>query len=223
MRLLRPLVVGALALAFVAGCGSDEGDDRSAPDLTTPTSADSPTSPPAAGVTTVAPTADPSDPATPSAPTPSGTVTLPPPPSSIDAAGAPTGEGAVDFAACVADGDCSDRPFPNVAWPGADLTDKDFGYTQLTGADLRGIYAPLGRFPNAELSGALLVGANLSGANLSGADLSGADLSYANLSGADLYGTDLEAAIVVETDFTDVLLCDTTMPDGSTSNDSCRG
>jgi uncharacterized protein YjbI with pentapeptide repeats len=84
--------------------------------------------------------------------------------------------------------------------------------TNLTGANLSGMW-----WHNADLSGANLTGADLtgadllqadlSGANLTGADLTGADLlqadlSGANLTGANLTGANLTGANLTETDLT---------------------
>ena len=78
---------------------------------------------------------------------------------------------------------------------------------------------------------AILSGANLSRANLNGAWLRKADLSEANLSEADLSeaylsGADLTGANLNEADLTGaimkhVILCNTTMPDGSVIYSGC--
>jgi uncharacterized protein YjbI with pentapeptide repeats len=60
-----------------------------------------------------------------------------------------------------------------------------------------------------------LRGANLSNADLRGANLD-ADLKGANLSNANLKGADLSYAIM-----RGVILCNTTMPDGSVIYSGC--
>ena len=52
--------------------------------------------------------------------------------------------------------------------------------------------------------------------DLSGANLSGANLAYADLNGANLAGADLNYA-----DMKGVILCNTTMPDGSVIYSGC--
>ena len=66
------------------------------------------------------------------------------------------------------------------------------------------------------LEGATLREANLKGADLEGANLNAADLWLANLEGANLKGADLKGAKMKG-----VILCNTTMPDGSVIYSGC--
>ena len=68
----------------------------------------------------------------------------------------------------------------------------------------------------ATLAGADLVGVNLEGANLRGVNLEGANLTDAFLRGADLEGAKLDFAYM-----SGVILCNTTMPDGSVIYSGC--
>ena len=82
-----------------------------------------------------------------------------------------------------------------------------------------------------DLFKAILSGANLSRANLTGAWLRKADLSEANLIGADLRKANLNEADLFDAtlwkaDLTgaimnSVILCNTTMPDGSVNDSGC--
>lgn len=65
-------------------------------------------------------------------------------------------------------------------------------------------------FVAAKLSNVILRAADLSGANLSGADLSNADLSSANLSGANLSGANLSSALLINVDFRDTQISEST-------------
>lgn len=60
------------------------------------------------------------------------------------------------------------------------------------------------------------VGCDLTRADLVGAKLSGADLTGTNLSGAKLFEANLSRTIM-----TGVILCNTTMPDGSVIYSGC--
>jgi uncharacterized protein YjbI with pentapeptide repeats len=77
-----------------------------------------------------------------------------------------------------------------------DLSDKDLGYLELDGMDLRHC-----RMVNTSFFGAYLRGANLSGANLQRAYLNLARLENANLSGADLSDAIIFQAIFSKTNF----------------------
>jgi len=81
----------------------------------------------------------------------------------------------------------------------------------LSGADLSG----------ANLNGADLRFANLRNASLNGANLRDAYLWSASLSGADLSGANLEGANLAYAYMIDVILCNTTMPDGSVIYSGC--
>jgi uncharacterized protein YjbI with pentapeptide repeats len=77
-----------------------------------------------------------------------------------------------------------------------------------------------------DLSGADLMEANLSGADLSGAKLMSADLRDADLRGSDLIDANLEGAILESANLRGaamrgVILCNTTMPDGSVIYSGC--
>lgn len=152
------------------------------------------------------------------------TVPLP----SIVAQAAPSGsdevgkQSATKVQACVAQKNCANVVGTKVEWPGADLSNMDFSFAQLTGVDLRGVNAANTNFAGANLSGANLAGANLSGANLSGADLPGADLTNADLSGANLRGTVFTGAIMVGADLQAAFYCETVMPDGTQRTGQCE-
>ena len=99
---------------------------------------------------------------------------------------------------------------------GANLNRQILLETNLSGADLSG----------ADLSGAALLEATLIEANLSGANLSGAlmfevDLTDADLIGADLTGADLSGTDLGRVTMKGVILCNTTMPNGSVIYSGC--
>ncbi|HWU82384.1 MAG TPA: pentapeptide repeat-containing protein [Methylophilaceae bacterium] len=77
-----------------------------------------------------------------------------------------------------------------------DLSDKDLGYLELDGMDLRHC-----RMVNTSFFGAYLRGANLSGANLQDAYLNLARLEKADLSGANLTNATIFQAIFDQTNF----------------------
>jgi uncharacterized protein YjbI with pentapeptide repeats len=77
-----------------------------------------------------------------------------------------------------------------------DLSDKDAGYLELDGMDLRHC-----KMVNTSFFGAYLRGANLSGANLQRAYLNLARLENANLAGADLTNATIFQAIFDKTSF----------------------
>lgn len=77
-----------------------------------------------------------------------------------------------------------------------DLSDKDLGYLEFDGMDLRHC-----KMVNTSFFGAYLRGANLSGANLQRAYLNLARLEKTNLSGADLTDAIIFQAIFDKTDF----------------------
>lgn len=162
---------------------------------------------------------------------PAGSVTLAPPPPGlpqrIDPAPEPTGtdditrQSAANVTTCLGEGSCQSVEAPRISWPGADLTQQDFSFAVLTGADFRQVRAVLATFTGASLSGANFSGANLSGANLSGADLQGANLALADLRGADLRGAQLQNAILDGATLDAARFCQTRMPDGSERNTEC--
>jgi uncharacterized protein YjbI with pentapeptide repeats len=80
--------------------------------------------------------------------------------------------------------------------PVCDLSDKDVGYLELDGMDLRHC-----KMVNTSFFGAYLRGANLSGANMQRAYLNLARLEKANLSGADLTDATIFQAIFDKTNF----------------------
>jgi uncharacterized protein YjbI with pentapeptide repeats len=77
-----------------------------------------------------------------------------------------------------------------------DLSNRDAGYLELDGLDLRHC-----KMVNTSFFGAYLRGANLSGANLRGAYLNLARLEHADLSGADLTDATIFQAIFDQTNF----------------------
>jgi len=104
-----------------------------------------------------------------------------------------------------------------------DFTARQFSGIDLSGMKLTGRSVPSRSFFfNANLSGADLRGVNLEFANLTGTDLSRADLRAAKFRRADLTSANLSGAVVDDlTDFTDVIFCNTTMPDGTVNNSRC--
>ena len=72
-----------------------------------------------------------------------------------------------------------------------------------------------------DLSSAYLMEADLKGADLSKADLSKANLKGAYLKGADLSGANLSGASLNYAIMNSVILCNTTMPDGSVIYSGC--
>jgi uncharacterized protein YjbI with pentapeptide repeats len=89
----------------------------------------------------------------------------------------------------------------------------------------------LADFSGDDFSGANLNGANLgwvnfrratlSGASLRGADLRGSDLRGADLTGVDFTGANLRKALIANRQFVFVILCQTTLPDGSVTDRNC--
>lgn len=90
----------------------------------------------------------------------------------------------------------------------ADLHDLSLRGINLSLANLRESNLYWVNLNNADLHESDFSGANLSGATFYGADLSGASLHRANLDGADLRHADLHDAIVGETVFARVDLCE---------------
>ena len=74
---------------------------------------------------------------------------------------------------------------------------------------------------NANLLGAKLRGAILVEAILASADLRNAILREANITGANLGGADLTGANLTRAYMNDVILCNTTMPDGRVIYSGC--
>ena len=72
-----------------------------------------------------------------------------------------------------------------------------------------------------DLKFANLRGANLKGANLEGSTLMSANLIRANLKGANLEGVNLYGANLSNARMKGVILCNTTMPDGSVIYSDC--
>ena len=72
-----------------------------------------------------------------------------------------------------------------------------------------------------EFSNASLLGAKLKGAILASADLRNAILREANITGANLGGADLTGANLTRAYMNDVILCNTTMPDGVVIYSGC--
>ena len=66
-----------------------------------------------------------------------------------------------------------------------------------------------------------LSAANLAGADLALADLTGASLWLANLTDVSLYKADLTGADLGSAIVMDIILCNTTMPDGSVIYSGC--
>ncbi len=87
-----------------------------------------------------------------------------------------------------------------------DLSDKDAGYLELDGMDLRHC-----KMVNTSFFGAYLRGANLSGANLQRAYLNLARLENANLAGANLTDATIFQAIFDKTNFKDANLTNARM------------
>jgi len=74
---------------------------------------------------------------------------------------------------------------------------------------------------NCDLGDANLNGADLRSADLRDTNLSGADLSSTNLNGADLSSAFLRNAKMRYARMKGVILCNTTMPDGSVIYSGC--
>lgn len=96
---------------------------------------------------------------------------------------------------------CTEPPGPYVEW----------GNCQLRGADLKG----------KDLSKAFIHDVDLSGADLTGVDLSGSRLYRVWAEGAKFRDANLEGASVSGGDIHKGKYCNTTMPDGTTSNPDC--
>lgn len=94
---------------------------------------------------------------------------------------------------------------------GCDLSFTDLRNARLSFANLRSVNLRNANLVNANLRNANLRNADLMNANLQGANLSGSDLFYANLRGANLIRANLDYA----------QLCNTILPDGTTSMQNC--
>jgi hypothetical protein len=109
---------------------------------------------------------------------------------------------------------------------GADLTNVDWRYRDLTRIDLSGA-----TLTGARLAGAILISANLENAQLASTNLSGANLTSARLVNAFLGSTFLVNADLTNADLTNALVLgvtwgNTTCPDGTNSNNdggTCAG
>jgi uncharacterized protein YjbI with pentapeptide repeats len=123
--------------------------------------------------------------------------------------------------------------------------ERDFSGINLSGANLEGVVLSDVNFVGANLSGTSLCEASLNRVDLSGSELSGASFSEAalvdvNLTGAiltntffgepcmrrvNLTGVDLSEANILwienERRPKGIILCHTTMPDGTIRNDHC--
>jgi uncharacterized protein YjbI with pentapeptide repeats len=102
------------------------------------------------------------------------------------------------------------------------LIDSTLNETKLNGAKFNGAYlsyANLTRayLSNANLTRAELIGADLTDANLSNANFRGANLNNANLTNAYLRG----AKNLTDIQLDKAKLCNTTLPDGTVSNQNC--
>jgi len=93
---------------------------------------------------------------------------------------------------------------------GCDLQGADLVRANLKGANLEGANLKKAILIKVDLRGANLTGANLAGANLWTAYLWKGNLDGANLTGANLFNADIRSVRMKN-----VILCNTTMPDGS--------
>jgi uncharacterized protein YjbI with pentapeptide repeats len=89
-----------------------------------------------------------------------------------------------------------DQALKEIAKPDCDLSNKDAGYLELDGKDLRHC-----KMVNTSFFGAYLRGADLSGSNMQGAYLNLARLENTNLSGANLTDATIFQAIFDKTNF----------------------
>lgn len=100
--------------------------------------------------------------------------------------------------------------------PGSDLSEINFNYADLSGANMSSSNFSRSSFQSADLSGANLYDAifsdaNMFHANLQGADLGAVSFDYTNLMGANLFDTNLSGARFTMA----IKLKDAIMPDGS--------
>jgi uncharacterized protein YjbI with pentapeptide repeats len=109
-------------------------------------------------------------------------------------AGNPTGPPLSQSAVCLDNPPPYDCPYTNLK--GADLSGKVLSYSNFTGSDLTGADFDSSDLTNVSLANAIVTNTNFTHANLYGADLSGANINSA-------------------------ILCDTTLPDGTSSNADC--
>ncbi|HET8807324.1 MAG TPA: pentapeptide repeat-containing protein [Methylophaga sp.] len=115
----------------------------------------------------------------------------------------------------------NEAPLADHDLQGADMSESNLKGINLQNSQLQGAW-----FTHSEMHGANLEGAQLQGAlmdythlvdaNLRNANLDGAQMIFSDLSGADLTGASMEGTSV-----RGIVLCDTTMPDGSIDNSGC--
>lgn len=93
----------------------------------------------------------------------------------------------------------------------------DLSQAALANADLRGVNLAGSNLKEADLSGAQLWAVNLRETNLTGANLSKAVMLVVDLSGANLNGAKSD-----QLDLKGAKFCNTTLPDGKTSDRDCE-
>jgi len=111
--------------------------------------------------------------------------------------------------------------------PGCDLSKAGFADQALVGANLTGAILEDGDFSTSNLFLAQLDDARADRVNFRNASLKATTFVGASLRGADFRGADLSGARLKDADITDArfdgaILCNTVMPDGELSRDSCQ-
>jgi len=95
---------------------------------------------------------------------------------------------------------------------GADLSERDLRYANLTGACCEDIDLSGARLEGSSITDGFWAGTDFTGADLRGVDFSGSDLRGACFSGANLRGADFEQANCTGADFTLALLDNSRWP-----------
>lgn len=96
--------------------------------------------------------------------------------------------------------------------------ERDFTGVNLRNANLEGVYLKHANLKGANLDGARLDGSDLRMASLDGAQLGGVSLNDANLEKASLKGAVLGGSFQRKK----AIFGNTSMPDGSISNEGCK-
>jgi uncharacterized protein YjbI with pentapeptide repeats len=104
----------------------------------------------------------------------------------------------------------------HVSLEGANLT-----RASLVGAKLKKARLSNANFTGADLRRAVFHSARVRDANFTGADLRGADFQWARGRNANFTGADLRGGYISVLGFKNIILCATTMPDGTTNDSGC--
>jgi len=104
----------------------------------------------------------------------------------------------------------------HVSLEGANLT-----RASLVGAKLKRARLSNANFTGADLRRAVFHSARVRDANFTGADLRGADFQWARGRNANFTGADLRGGYISVLGFKNIILCATTMPDGTTNDSGC--